>query len=180
MQVTSTAIPGLLIIQPSVFQDNRGYFFESYNQKTFREHGIDASFVQDNQSLSQKGVLRGLHFQSPPYTQGKLLSVIKGSVLDVAVDLRKNSGTYGRHFAIELNEINKTMLWVPEGFAHGFLTLESNTIFSYKCTNFYDKNSECSILWNDPDIGIKWGVENPVLSAKDLSGIPLKQFASPF
>jgi dTDP-4-dehydrorhamnose 3,5-epimerase len=180
MHVKPTAIAGLLIVQPNVFEDNRGYFFESYNKEAFAIQGITADFVQDNQSLSQKGVLRGLHLQAPPYTQGKLVSVTKGAVLDVAVDLRKNSSTYGKHVAIELNERNKTMFWVPEGFAHGFLTLEDNTIFSYKCTNFYHRESERSILWNDPAIGIEWGISDPVLSEKDLSGIPLAAFDSPF
>jgi len=180
MQVKPTEIAGLLIVQPRVFEDHRGYFFESYNKETLAAQGIQASFVQDNQSLSQKGVLRGLHFQMPPYTQGKLVSVIKGAVLDVAVDLRRSSPTYGRHVAIELNERNKTMFWVPEGFAHGFVTLEDNTIFSYKCTNFYHKESERSILWNDPAIGIHWGHTDPLLSEKDIAGMPLEAFNSPF
>jgi len=180
MQVKPTEIPGLLIVQPNVFEDHRGYFFESYNKKALASQGIDAEFVQDNQSLSQKGVLRGLHFQLPPHTQGKLVSVIRGAVLDVAVDLRKSSQTYGKHVAIELNEKNKTMLWVPEGFAHGFVTLEDNTIFSYKCTDFYHRESERSILWNDPVIGIDWGVQDPLLSEKDMAGIRFKDFRSPF
>lgn len=180
MQVIPVEIPDLFIIQPKIFEDQRGYFFESYNKKAFHSQGINADFVQDNQSKSQKGVLRGLHFQEPPYAQGKLVSVIKGAVLDVAVDIRKNSPAYGKHIAVELNERNKTMLWIPEGFAHGFLTLEDETIFSYKCTNFYHKESERSILWNDPDINIKWGLNNPMLSEKDISGIYLKEFNSPF
>ncbi len=170
MQIIKTEIPDLLIIQPKVFEDERGYFYESYNKKILAENGMDANFVQDNQSMSQKGVLRGLHFQAPPYTQGKLVSVIKGAVLDVAVDLRKNSPAYGKHYTIELTEKNKTMFWVPEGFAHGFLTLENNTIFSYKCTNYYHKDSENSILWNDPALNISWGIQDPVLSEKDKTG----------
>jgi dTDP-4-dehydrorhamnose 3,5-epimerase len=180
MEVIETAIPDLFIIQPKVFQDDRGYFFESYNKKILSEKGIEADFVQDNQSLSQKGVLRGLHFQNPPFSQGKLVSVIKGSVLDVAVDIRKNSPTYGKHVAVELTEKNKTILWIPAGFAHGFLTLEDNTIFSYKCTNFYNKNSEGCILWNDKDLKINWDVENPLLSDKDKAGTPFKEFVSQF
>jgi dTDP-4-dehydrorhamnose 3,5-epimerase len=167
MQLISTPISDLFIIQPKVFADPRGYFFESYNRSAFKQHHIDVEFVQDNQSLSQKNVLRGLHFQNPPYAQGKLVRVITGSVLDVAVDIRKNSSTYGKHFSIVLDEKNKTMLWIPPGFAHGFLTLEDNTIFSYKCTNMYHKDSEDAIIWNDPDIGIDWGTTTPLLSEKD-------------
>jgi dTDP-4-dehydrorhamnose 3,5-epimerase len=180
MQIKETNIDGLYIIQPKVFEDPRGYFFESYNKKAFSENGIDADFVQDNQSLSQKGVLRGLHFQNPPHAQGKLVSVTKGAVLDVAVDLRKGSVTYGKHFSIELNEQNKTMFWVPAGFAHGFLTLEDNTIFSYKCTNFYNKESEGCILWNDETLNIDWGPSYPQLSEKDKQGVLFSDFKSNF
>jgi len=180
MNVIRTEIPDLLVVQPKVFEDERGYFFESYNKKALAENGIDVDFVQDNQSLSQKGVLRGLHFQEPPHAQGKLVTVIKGAVLDVAVDIRKGSPTYGKHMAIELNEKNKTMFWVPAGFAHGFVTLENNTIFSYKCTNFYNKAAENCILWNDPLLNIQWGLENPVLSEKDMLGKNFTNFISPF
>ncbi len=180
MQITTTPIPDLLIIQPKVFEDDRGYFYESYSKSLFEIHGIQEDFVQDNQSLSQAGVLRGLHFQNPPYAQGKLVRVIKGSILDVALDIRKNSSTYGNHFTIELNEKNKTMLWIPAGFAHGFLTLEDDTIFSYKCTNYYNKASEGCIMWNDKDLGINWNVENPTLSDKDRMGTPFKEFVSYF
>ncbi len=167
MEVKQTPIPGLLIIQPDVFYDPRGYFFESYNQKKFRQFGLDESFIQDNLSLSAKGILRGLHFQNPPFAQGKLLSIIKGEVLDVAVDIRKKSKFYGKYFSITLSEENKTMLWIPPGFAHGFLSLADNTIFSYKCTQIYDKQSEDSIRWNDKNLNIKWGIENPLVSEKD-------------
>lgn len=180
MQVIPTPLKDLLIIIPTVFEDERGYFYESYNKSVFASHGISDEFVQDNQSLSQKGVLRGLHFQNPPFAQGKLVRVIKGSVFDVAVDIRKNSATYGRHFDIVLDEKQKNILWIPPGFAHGFLTLENDTIFSYKCTNVYNKASEDCILWNDPDIGIEWNVEDPVLSQKDLAGKRLKDFNSSF
>src|SRR3569832_1712789 len=129
MQLIQTPIPDLFVIQPKVFEDARGFFFESYNSAVFKEHHIDAELVQDNQSLSQTGVLRGLHFQNPPYAQGKLVRVITGSVLDVAVDIRKNSSTYGKYFSIVLDEKNKTMLWIPPGFAHGFITLQDNTLF---------------------------------------------------
>ena len=180
MKITTTPIPDLLIIQTNVFEDDRGYFYESYNKNLFLQHGIDTDFVQDNQSLSQAGVLRGLHFQNPPYAQGKLVRVIKGAVLDVAVDIRKQSPTYGKHFGLELTEKNKTMLWIPHGFAHGFLTLEDQTIFSYKCSNYYNKASEGCILWNDKNIAINWGIETPNLSEKDKQGMPFKDFVSHF
>jgi len=180
MQLIKTPLNDLLIIQPTVFEDPRGYFFESYNKQLFLNNKIDVEFVQDNQSLSQTGVLRGLHFQKPPFAQGKLVRVITGAVLDVAVDIRKNSSTYGKHFTIELNEKNKTMLWIPIGFAHGFLTTKNDTIFSYKCTNFYNKESEEAIYWNDPDIGINWNIENPTLSEKDKTGQKFSDFTSPF
>jgi dTDP-4-dehydrorhamnose 3,5-epimerase len=167
MQVKQTTIPGLLIIQPDIFKDARGYFFESYNKEKFKQIGIDTDFLQDNQSMSAKGTLRGLHFQNPPFAQGKLLSVIKGSVMDVAVDIRKHSECYGKYFSIVLSEENKTMFWVPPGFAHGFVALEDNTIFSYKCTQVYSKSSEGSLRWNDPDLNIDWNIEGPLISEKD-------------
>ncbi len=180
MQLIETPIKDLFVIQPKVFEDERGYFFESFQSKVFADAGILVNFVQDNQSLSQKGVLRGLHFQAPPYAQGKLVRAIKGAVLDVAVDFRKNSKTYGQVFTIELNERNKTMLWVPEGFGHGFSTLEDNTIFFYKCTNYYNKASEACVSWNDPTLNIDWKIENPILSEKDKVGESFKSFVSPF
>jgi dTDP-4-dehydrorhamnose 3,5-epimerase len=180
MEVIKTKIEGLLIINPKVFADARGYFFESYNETVFKQNGIEANFVQDNQSLSNTGVLRGLHFQAPPFDQGKLVRVINGAVLDVAVDIRKNSPTYGEYVAMELTEENKTMFYIPPGFAHGFLTLRDNTIFSYKCTNVYNKASEGCVLWNDKDVNINWNISNPILSEKDLVGTPLKEFTSPF
>lgn len=180
MNFIETPINDLFIIQPKVFEDERGYFFESFTSRSFELKGIDINFVQDNQSLSQKGVLRGLHFQAPPFAQGKLVRVIKGSVLDVVVDIRKNSSSYGKQFSIELNEKNKTMLWIPVGFAHGFSTLEDNTIFSYKCTNYYNKESEGCLLWCDKQLNIDWKINAPVLSEKDKSGTPLEQLVSPF
>lgn len=180
MEVIETHIKGLLIIKPKVFADTRGYFFESYNENVFKQNNISVNFMQDNQSLSHTGVLRGLHFQAPPYDQGKLVRVITGAVLDVAVDIRKNSPTYGQHIALELTEDNKTMFYIPPGFAHGFLTLRDNTIFSYKCTNVYHKDSEGCVLWNDTDLNINWNVANPILSEKDLIGTPFKNFTSPF
>jgi dTDP-4-dehydrorhamnose 3,5-epimerase len=180
MEIIKSEIPDVLIIKPDVFQDERGYFFESFNEEKFREQGIDAHFVQDNESKSQKGVLRGLHFQRPPYAQGKLVRVMKGSVLDVAVDLRHNSAWFGKSVSIVLSESNKWMYWIPEGFAHGFLTLEENTVFFYKCTHLYHKAAEGSIRWNDPDLNINWGPSNPILSEKDQHAPFLKDFERTF
>ena len=181
MKVLSAKISDVKIIIPDIFNDDRGYFFESFSYQKINEIGLDAKFIQDNESLStQKGVLRGLHFQNNPFAQGKLIRVIKGSVFDVAVDIRKNSKTYGEHFALELNEENKTMLYIPPGFAHGFVTLRDNTIFNYKCTNYYNKASEDGILWNDKDLNINWGVENPILSEKDENNQLFKNFKSLF
>lgn len=180
MEIITTKIKDLLIIKPDVFEDGRGYFFESYNRMKFVEAGIPFSFVQDNESKSQKGVLRGLHFQNPPYAQGKLVRVMKGSVLDVAVDIRKDSPTYGQWDSILLSEHNKMMYWVPEGMAHGFVTLENDTVFFYKCTNLYNKASEGSIRWNDPDLNIEWGIQNPILSEKDKISPYFREFESNF
>ncbi|MBA3664721.1 MAG: dTDP-4-dehydrorhamnose 3,5-epimerase [Bacteroidetes bacterium] len=180
MEIIHTELKGLVVLKPKVFADARGYFFESYNQKLFNDAGLNLNFVQDNQSLSQKGVLRGLHFQNPPHAQGKLVRVITGAVYDVAVDIRKNSPTYGKWFGIELTEENKWMMYVPAGFAHGFLTLRDNTVFSYKCTAFYNKEAEDCLLWNDTQIGINWNVKDPLLSQKDLEGKPFKDFITRF
>lgn len=180
MEIIKTKIPGLLIIKPLVFEDDRGYFFESFSDTKFKEAGIDASFVQDNESKSQKGVLRGLHFQNPPHAQGKLVRVMRGSVLDVAVDIRKGSPTYGQWESIVLSGKNKMMYWIPAGMAHGFATLEDDTIFFYKCTNTYNKDSEGSIRWDDADLAIDWGIENPILSAKDKVSPLFKEFKSNF
>jgi dTDP-4-dehydrorhamnose 3,5-epimerase len=180
MKIIETPLKGLLIIEPQVFKDERGYFYESYNQEKFFKAGIRDVFVQDNQSLSQKNVVRGLHFQHPPYAQAKLVRVIKGSVYDVVVDIRKDSPTYGQSFGIELTEENFLMLYVPIGFAHGFATLQDNTIFAYKCSAFYNKASEDTILWNDPTLNIDWKVQNPILSEKDKQGKLFQHFQSPF
>lgn len=180
MKVIPTSIRDLLVIQPSVFEDSRGYFFESYNKELFNKHGITTEFLQDNQSLSQQGVLRGLHFQNPPHAQAKLVRVITGAVLDVAVDIRKNSSTYGKHVAEILSSKNKTMLYIPEGFAHGFLVLEDNTIFSYKCSKTYNKESEEGIVWCDTDLNINWGISAPSLSEKDKNAKKFKEFISKF
>ena len=180
MEIIETNLKGLLVIKPKVFEDERGYFFESYNYQLFKQAGLDFNFVQDNQSLSQTGVLRGLHFQNNPNAQGKLVRVISGSVFDVAVDIRKKSPTYGQWFGLELTEQNKWMMYIPEGFAHGFATLQDFTVFSYKCTNFYNKASEDCIFWNDSDLAINWPIENPILSDKDLLGRHMKDFNSLF
>ena len=180
MKIIKTSIPDLLIVEPDVFKDQRGYFFESYNQERYFENDMKMIFVQDNESKSMKNVLRGLHFQKPPYAQGKLVRVIQGKVLDVAVDIRKGSPTYGKFHAVELDALSKRMFYIPEGFAHGFLTLEDDTIFSYKCTNYYNKELEGSVLWADKTIGIEWSVENPILSDKDKIAPLLKDFNSPF
>jgi len=180
MEILETGIADLLIVKPMVFEDHRGYFFESYNKEKFLQKGIDQNFVQDNESKSMKNVLRGLHFQAPPFAQGKLVRVMKGAVLDVAVDIRKNSPTYGKWASIVLSESNKWMYWVPPGFAHGFVTLEDHTVFFYKCTNVYNKSSEGSIRWNDPDLGIDWGLAEPVLSDKDREAPLFRDFVSPF
>lgn len=180
MDIKSTPIEGLLIIEPQVFTDPRGYFYESYNKEKFVASGINIEFVQDNQSLSQKGIIRGLHFQAPPVDQGKLVRVIQGAVLDVAVDIRKNSPTYGQNFSIELTAQNRTMFYIPPGFAHGFETLEDNTIFLYKCTDVYNKQSEGGLLWNDAELGIKWQNSNPLISEKDKILPLFKDLVSPF
>ena len=174
MEIARTPLEGLLELRPKVFRDARGWFFESFNGNLFKEGtGLEPRFVQDNESQSQSGVLRGLHFQAPPHAQGKLVRVVKGAVLDVCLDIRPGSPTFGQHYKLELSGEAKNMLWIPEGFAHGFRTLEDGTIFSYKCTGYYHPPSERTVLWNDPALGIDWGIADPVLSAKDRAGIPL-------
>lgn len=167
MELNKTPIDGLLIIKPDVFRDQRGYFFETYNRETFVKHGLDVTFVQDNESKSKKGVLRGLHFQRPPFAQCKLVRVVHGAIMDVAVDLRKGSPTCGKWHAVELSDENKLMFWIPEGFAHGFISLSDNTVVAYKCNNVYHRESEGSIHWNDPDIHIDWRINDPLVSEKD-------------
>ena len=170
MQVEKTEFNGLLILQPKIFEDERGYFIESWNKSVFKNLGLNISFTQDNQSVSKKNVLRGLHFQNHPNGQGKLVRVSRGSVIDVALDLRKDSNTYGKHFKYKLSEKNATMLWIPYGFAHGFLALENQTIFQYKCDASYHPESEECIIWNDPSLGIEWGIKDPIVSSKDKKG----------
>lgn len=162
-----TGIKDLIVIEPTVFGDNRGFFMESYSKKDFFAIGIDVEFVQDNHSKSKKGVLRGLHFQTQ-HVQGKLVRVTAGAVLDVAVDLRKDSPTFGKHYLVELSAENKKMFYIPPGFAHGFLTLEDNTEFQYKCTDYYAPEFDSGVLWNDSDIGIEWNFEKYGLSADEI------------
>ncbi len=179
MRITEL-LPNLLLIEPKVFEDHRGHFFESYREDVLAEFGDSPVFVQDNQSLSQKGILRGLHFQKEPHAQGKFVRVITGAVLDVALDIRKSSPTYGQFVVEELTAQNKRMLYIPPGFAHGFLTLEDQTIFTYKCTQYYHPQSEGGVLWNSPSLQIPWGISQPVLSAKDELLPDFSVFESPF
>lgn len=180
MEIEKVKIEGLLILHPAVFEDERGYFFEAFNAEKFKQAGLQTKYAQDNLSKSSKDVLRGLHFQNPPFAQGKLVSVIRGAVLDVAVDIRKNSSTYGQHYSIILSEKNKTQFYIPPGFAHGFKTLEDNTIFSYKCTEGYNKDAEGSIKWNDRQLGIDWDVKNPTVSEKDQVAPTFKELNTQF
>ena len=171
MIIKETKLKGCYTLQPKVFEDKRGYFIESYNENVFKKAlGKNISFVQDNESQSSKGVLRGLHYQTGEFAQAKLVRVIKGKVLDIAVDLRQNSLTFGEHVSAILSEENKTQLFIPRGFAHGFLVLEDNTIFSYKCDNFYNKESETGVIYNDKDLNIDWKYPESelILSEKDL------------
>lgn len=183
MEIIKTQIDGVLIIEPKVFGDARGYFFESFNAREFAEKtGMDITFVQDNESRSKYGVLRGLHFQLPPYTQSKLVRVVKGRVLDVAVDIRKGSPTYGQHVSCELTEDNHRQFFVPKGFAHGFCVLSEDAIFQYKCDNFYAPQADGGISILDTSLGIDWGIEmdKALLSDKDTKHPCLKDFDSPF
>ncbi len=167
MNVTQTAIEGLIVIDPDVYRDERGFFSESFNRDRYREAGITDVFVQDNLSVSKKDVVRGLHYQAPPLAQGKLVSVLRGRVLDVAVDIRSGSPTYGKFVMVELSAENHKQFWIPAGFAHGFVSLEDDTLFVYKCTAPYSKEHDRGIRWNDPVIGIDWSVESPIVSEKD-------------
>jgi dTDP-4-dehydrorhamnose 3,5-epimerase len=181
MNCIPTELEGLYIIEPTVFGDERGYFMETFSQRVFSKMGIDVNFVQDNESMSNKGVLRGLHYQAPPKAQGKLVSVVQGAVFDVAVDIRPKSATYGQHFAAEINARNKRRLYIPPGFAHGFLTLENNTIFQYKCTELYAPEHEGGIAWNDPKLAIEWPeINDLIISEKDQNNPLFSQFHSPF
>lgn len=182
MNVIHTDIKDVVIIEPRVFKDARGYFFESYSKKEFDEKVRPVDFVQDNESCSAKGVLRGLHFQIPPYTQSKLVRCVKGAVLDVAVDIRKGSPTYGCHVAVELTESNRLQMFIPRGFAHGFAVLSDIAVFQYKCDNFYHPEADDGISVLDPSLGIDWriSVENAILSEKDTKHPLFSEFNSPF
>ena len=176
IKVTTCYIEGLYVIEPSVFKDERGYFMETYNQNDFKEAGLNMTFVQDNQSMSVKGVLRGLHFQKQ-YPQGKLVRAVRGTVFDVAVDLRSDSKTYGKWFGVTLSAENKKQFYIPEGFAHGFLVLSDEAEFAYKCTDFYHPGDEGGLLWSDPEIGVDWPIEpgmELIISDKDKKWSGLK------
>ncbi len=180
MRLIETDIPDLVILEPKVFQDERGFFMESYNSEALASYGLEYNFIQDNHAKSGQGVLRGLHFQKPPMDQTKLVRVTQGSVYDVAVDLRKGSPTYGKWVGVTLSASNFLQFLVPRGFAHGYVTLEPDTEFQYKVDNYYAPKLDGGIIWNDPDLAIDWPVESPVLSAKDRELPTLKEFDSPF
>ena len=182
MEVIKTAIEGPVIIEPKVFGDSRGYFFESFSQRDFEAKVGKINFVQDNESMSSYGVMRGLHFQRPPYAQSKLVRCVKGRVLDVAVDIRKGSPTYGKHVAVELSEDNHRQIFIPRGFAHGFVVLSDTAVFQYKCDNFYAPQADGGISILDESLGIDWQIplEKAILSEKDTKHLPLKDFDSPF
>ena len=177
MKITTTAIEGVVILEPKVFGDERGYFFESFSQREFEEKVCKTTFVQDNESSSRYGVLRGLHFQKPPHAQAKLVRVVKGKVLDIAVDIRKGSPTFGHHVSMELSGENKRQLFIPRGFAHGFAVLSEEVVFQYKCDRYYVPHSEGGILWNDPALGIDWKLpeEDVILSEKDKKNVLLNE-----
>lgn len=177
MKIETTAFKDCFIIHDTVFKDSRGYFFESFNRQKFLDvTGIDANFIQDNQSASTKGVLRGLHFQKGEFAQAKLVRVLQGKVLDVAVDIRKNSSTFGQHISVELSDESNTQMYIPRGFAHGFVVLSERAVFFYKCDNYYNKNAESGIMYNDPELKINWqlSAEELILSDKDKQNLLLK------
>ena len=180
MKISKTFIKDLLVIEPQLFKDDRGFFYETYNKKKLNKN-INIVFVQDNESKSNRGVIRGLHFQKPPHAQSKLVRCVSGEILDIAVDLRKNSKTYGKSFSIELSSENNKQLLVPKGFAHGFQVLSNEAIVNYKVDNFYNPKSDSGIVWNDKDLSIDWNLDlKPILSVKDLKLISFKEFKSPF
>lgn len=182
MEIIKTDIDGVVIIEPRVFGDERGYFFESFSQREFEKLGINTVFVQDNESKSCYGVVRGLHFQAPPYAQAKLVRCVKGRIRDIAVDIRKGSPTYGKHVAVELTEDNHRLFFIPHGFAHGFSVLSETAVFQYKCDNYYTPQSEGALLWNDKDLNINWLIpdKHVILSEKDKHHPLFKDFESPF
>jgi len=176
MKATNTSLPGLLLIEPLIFSDDRGFFFENWNRAKYRDIGLPDEFSQDNISFSKQGVLRGLHFQCPS-PQGKLVSVLEGEIFDVAVDIRKGSTTFGKWLGFKLSSSNHHQLWIPAGFAHGFCVLSTQALVSYKSSDYYSPKNESTIIWNDPSIKINWPVSNPIISDKDSRGIPLAQFS---
>ena len=182
MDIIKTTIEGVVIIKPQIFKDSRGYFFESFSQREFEKKVRKVNFVQDNESMSTYGVMRGLHFQRPPFTQSKLVRCVKGKVLDIAVDIRKGSPTYGQHVAVELSEENHRQFFVPRGFAHGFAVLSETAVFQYKCDNFYAPEADGGISIKDDSLNINWQIptENAILSEKDIKHVCLKDFDSPF
>ncbi|MCD4736181.1 MAG: dTDP-4-dehydrorhamnose 3,5-epimerase [Bacteroidales bacterium] len=180
MEIVKTGIDGLLIFRPDIYKDKRGYFSEIFRQEWFDGINIQSGFVQENESYSQKNVLRGLHFQNPPYEQGKVIRVINGAIRDVAVDIRRNSPTYGEWKIFEMSENSMEYLWLPAGFAHGFVCLEDGTKVQYKCTNYYNREAEGSIRWNDPDLAIHWNVNSPIISDKDHNTPFFKELQSLF
>ncbi|HKB87644.1 MAG TPA: dTDP-4-dehydrorhamnose 3,5-epimerase [Ignavibacteriaceae bacterium] len=180
MEINGTNIPGVLQIRPDVFEDSRGYFLESFNEFRFSENRIENHFVQDNISRSARGTVRGLHYQVGDKAQGKLCQVIAGSVLDIAVDIRFGSPTFGKHVAFQMSEENHMQLWIPPGFAHGFSVLSDYAIFLYKCTDLYSKQHERAIIYNDPQLNINWGIDNPIVSDKDLKGKPFNEIDRDF
>lgn len=180
METEKTNIPGLVLIKPKVFGDSRGYFFESFNKNKWKDIGLNPEFIQDNISKSRKSTIRGLHYQVGEFAQGKLCQVLQGKVLDVAVDIRFGSPTFGKHYAVELSEENHFIVWIPPGFAHGFSVLSEEAIFSYKCTKLYSKEHERSIIYNDTDINIDWSVELPIVSEKDLNAKSFREIEKNF
>lgn len=180
MKIEKVSINGLLVLEPDIFNDSRGYFYESFNIEKYKLITENFSFVQDNISKSKYGTIRGLHYQVGKFAQGKLISVLGGKVLDIAVDIRFNSPTFGKHFAIEISDENKKQFWIPPGFAHGFSVLSDEVLFSYKCTANYNKDSERSIIYNDPILAIDWKVENPIVSKKDLVSKKLNEIEKDF
>jgi dTDP-4-dehydrorhamnose 3,5-epimerase len=180
VEIEKTSIEGLLILTPKVFSDNRGFFFESFRENIFNEIGIDYNFVQENISKSVRGTIRGLHYQVGEFAQGKLCQVLKGNVLDVAVDIRFASPTFGKHVSVELSDENHSILWMPPGFAHGFSVLSDDAIFHYRCTKYYSKEFERAILYSDPDLAIDWKVANPIVSPKDLESKKFKDIDRDF
>ena len=180
LEVIKTKLDGILVIKPKIFGDERGYFFESFNKRLYEEVGVKLKFVQDNISKSKKGTIRGLHYQVGDKAQGKLCKVVYGKVIDVAVDIRFGSPTFGKYFSSELSEENHTQLWIPPGFAHGFSVISEEAIFSYKCTAFYSKDHERAIIYNDQELNIDWEIQNPIISPKDLKAMPFKNIQKDF